>query len=107
MGSNGVGTKSGPDGPDEHPDESCAATQSPRTQPARTSLVLGVRLDQTVEGPREVNGHGNASFWPIRPDGESRDYAESLEPINSRKPLVSRAFDEGPQDQLRIVQSSA
>ena len=40
------------------PDEAGAATQRLRTQPARTSLVLGICLDQTVEGPRAVNGHG-------------------------------------------------
>ncbi len=61
--------------------------KSLRTQPARTLLVLGVSLDQTIEGPRAVNGHGNAPFRPIRPVRASLDYAESRNPIKSRKPV--------------------
>ena len=68
-------------GPDKHPDEPGAATQSLRTQAACTSLVLGVRLDQTAEGPRAVNGH---EMLPSGQSGrtEHPDYAESREPVN-------------------------
>ena len=59
-------------GPDELPGEHGVVAQRERAQAARTSLVVRVRVDKAVDGPRAVNGHGNAPFRPIRPNRASQ-----------------------------------
>ena len=81
--------------PDEHPDEPSAVAQRLRTQAARTSLVVRVRLDQTVDGPRAVNGHGKPlSGQSART--EHPDYAESRESVSSRNPRSNRHLRVNP-----------
>ena len=92
-------------GPDKPPDEPSAVAQRLRAQAARTSLVVRVRLDQTVDGPRAVKGHGMLLSGQSGPK-EHPDYAESWEPLSSCKPLFQQALESEPLNRLRIVLSS-
>ena len=56
-------------GPDERPGERGAVAQGLRAQAARTPLVVRIRVDEAVDGPRAVNGHG--MLLPANQAGQS------------------------------------